>query len=156
MPGAVCAPGAEMDGRHHVGTTPGPQKKRMEEYWLEASNQLMNKLYQPKCARIACNAEKSASAWLTTIPHTPDLLIPDAAVTAGLRCRLLQVRDRTRLTKRKILDQRLLDEFKMTDFECKLVTTSTNYTSTAICPLLKHFNCLEVYTSPSTLKEKVI
>ena len=113
------------------GRPPDPQKKRMEEYWLEASNQLMNKLYQPKCARIACNAEKSASAWLTTIPHTPDLLIPDAAIAAGLRCRLLQVRDRTRLTKRKILDQRLLDEFKMADFECKLVTTSTNYTSTA-------------------------
>ena len=112
------------------GRPPDPQKKRMEKYWLEASNQLMNKLHQSKCARIACNAEKSASAWLTTIPHTPDLLIPDAAIAAGLRCRLLQVRDRTRLTKRKILDQRLLDEFKIAGFDCKLVTTSTTYTST--------------------------
>ena len=112
------------------GPPPDPQRKRMEEYWRQASNQLMNKLYRPQRLRVACNAEKSASAWLTTVPHVPDLLIPDAAVAAGLRSRLLKAQDRLQLTKRKVLRQRMLHELKAANYECKLVTTSTKYTST--------------------------
>ena len=112
------------------GPVPEPQKKRMNDYWQKASNQLMNKVYAPQCQRIACNAGKAASAWLTTVPHIPELLIPDAAVAAGLRSRLLKVQDRLNMTKRKVLHQRVLDEFKKADYQCTLVTASTKHTTT--------------------------
>ena len=112
------------------GPPPDKQKKRMEDYWRRASNQLMDKMYRQQCMKVACNAEKSASSWLTTIPHLPELLLPDASVAAGLRSRLLKSKDRIDITKRKVLHQRLLNEFKSADYESKLVTTSTTHTTT--------------------------
>ena len=51
-----------------TGPEPDSQSQRMEEYWKRASNQFMNS-EQGVCIRIACNTEKSASAWVAAIPH---------------------------------------------------------------------------------------
>ena len=101
----------------------------MEEYWVKASDQLMHKLYRDKCIQVACNSERSANAWLSTIPHLPELQLSDTSVAAGLRLRLLKS-CRLDWTQRKVIHQRMVNEFKKADYECKLVTTSTNYTST--------------------------
>ena len=113
-----------------VGPPPDPQKKLMEEYWRKASNQLMNRLTMDRCLKVATNAEKSASSWLNTIPHLPELHLADKEVAAGLRYRLLKRNAGLNLDKRKILHQRVLHEFKSAEYESKLVTMNTQHTQT--------------------------
>ena len=113
-----------------VGPPPDPQKKLMEEYWKKASNQLMNRLTMDKCLKVATNAEKSASSWLNTIPHLPELRLSDKEVASGLRYRLLKRNSGLDLNKRKILHQRVLQEFKSAEYESKLVTMNTQHTQT--------------------------
>ena len=102
----------------------------MEEYRQAASDQLMRELSAEERVRVAANAEKSVSAWVTTIPHQPELVLTNANVAAGLlRDRLLLEPTKIKLDRRKVLDQRILNEFKKAEYQTQLTTTSTTTSS---------------------------
>ena len=109
---------------------PSQQKAEMEKYWKKASDQLMDKLYRDRCLRIATNSEKSASAWLTTIPNMKILQLTDNQVAAGLRRRLLKEPDDYNVTISRRMDQETIKAFKEAEFDATLVTTNTNYQHT--------------------------
>ena len=108
---------------------PLQQKTQMEKYWKKASDQLMEGLYRDRCMRIATNSEKSASAWMTTIPHMKILQLSDNEVAEGLKSRLLKGPDNYNVNKARRMDQEIIKAFKEAEYDATLVTTNTNYQS---------------------------
>ena len=106
---------------------PSQQKTEMEKYWKKSSDQLMEKLYRDRCLRIATNSEKSASAWLTTIPNMKVLQLTDNQVAAGLRRRLLKEPDHYDIIRSGRMNQEIIKAFKEAEYDATLVTTNTNY-----------------------------
>ena len=106
---------------------PKPQKHRMEDYWRQASNDLLTRVYRPAALRISANAEKSASAWLSTIPTTKDLQLSNDEVKKGLQSRLLQRDDKIHTTKRGKIIQTIVNEFKAAEYEAIRISQDTTY-----------------------------
>ena len=88
---------------------------------------MMEQLYADRCARIAMNSEKSASAWITTTPHNKDLQLSDRDIENGLRRRLLKEPDDYNVEKIKRMDQEIINAFKGAEYNATLVTTNTTY-----------------------------
>ena len=113
----------------HSTRPPRSQKQRMEQHWTHASNDLMRRLYRPQALRVAMNAEKSASSWLTTVPTKKTLELTNDEVKRGLRSRLLYTDDVINETKRGKMKKTIIDEFKAAEYEATQTTTSTNYST---------------------------
>ena len=107
---------------------PRSQKQRMEQHWIQASNEMMRSLYRPAAIRVAMNAEKSASSWMTTIPMTKALQLTNGEVRRGLRSRLLYGDDKVNETKREKIKKTIVDEFKAAEYEATQTTASTTHT----------------------------
>ena len=108
---------------------PRSQKQRMEQHWIQASNELMRSLYRPQAVRISMNAEKSASSWLTTVPMTQSMELTNDEVKRGLRSRLLYTDDVINETKRGKMKKTIIDEFKAAEYEATQTTTSTKHST---------------------------
>ena len=109
---------------------PKQQKHRMEDYWQRASNNLLTSIYRPSALRISVNAEKSSSAWMSTIPTTKDLLLSDDDVKRGLKSRLLLTSaDKIHPMKRRKVSQIIINEFKAAEYEAVRISQNTQYTT---------------------------
>ena len=109
---------------------PTSQRQRMDTHWRRVSNALLDRLRPQQRLRVAANSTQTAKSWISATPHKAGLTMTDDEVATGLRSRLLQSADRVNATKRKVLDQLILNEFKLADIDAKLVTTTTSHTTT--------------------------